>query len=188
MEKEDSFGASNDDILGGIKSAISRGATLKEAMIALFNAGYSKGEIEDSARRYMMGKSEEIISTVPSKKEKKVEEKNDEQKIESENKKIQEDISRSPGEKPGVAKEEKIKKKIDDKKIVGRDVKGGALTKDFKSSNQKVSDYENQNKKKKKIEPLTIVLILLLALLLGVLVVVFLFKGQLVEFFNNLFG
>ena len=40
----------NDDILGGLKSALSRGYSLKDAMFSFYNAGYKKEEIEDAAR------------------------------------------------------------------------------------------------------------------------------------------
>jgi len=39
-----------EDILGGLKSAISRGDTLQRAMQSFYNAGYKKEEIEKAAR------------------------------------------------------------------------------------------------------------------------------------------
>ncbi len=38
-----------EDILGALKSALIRGETLKRAMMTLYNAGYKKNEIEESA-------------------------------------------------------------------------------------------------------------------------------------------
>ena len=40
----------NNDILGGLKSALTRGYTLEEAMLSFFNAGYKREEIEEAAR------------------------------------------------------------------------------------------------------------------------------------------
>lgn len=37
-------------IVEGLKHAISRGATLQQAMMSFYNAGYTKEEIEESAR------------------------------------------------------------------------------------------------------------------------------------------
>jgi len=42
--------AISQDILGGIRIATERGETLKDAMITFLNAGYTKKDIEDSAR------------------------------------------------------------------------------------------------------------------------------------------
>jgi len=38
-----------EDILGGLKSALIRGETLKKAMMTLYNTGYKKNEIEEAA-------------------------------------------------------------------------------------------------------------------------------------------
>jgi hypothetical protein len=39
-----------EDILGGLKLAILRGGTLKDAMMSFYNAGYTKEEIESAAK------------------------------------------------------------------------------------------------------------------------------------------
>jgi len=40
----------NADILGGLRSALAKGKSLKQAMISFYNAGYKKEEIEEAAR------------------------------------------------------------------------------------------------------------------------------------------
>lgn len=40
----------NNEILGGLKSALERGQSLKLAMMSFYNAGYDKKEIEEAAR------------------------------------------------------------------------------------------------------------------------------------------
>jgi hypothetical protein len=40
----------NEEVLGGLRSALERGESLKKAMITLYNAGYGKEEIEECAR------------------------------------------------------------------------------------------------------------------------------------------
>ncbi len=40
----------NEEIIGGIVSALSRGESLEKAMMTFYNAGYEKEEIEDSAK------------------------------------------------------------------------------------------------------------------------------------------
>ena len=39
-----------EDILGGLKTALRRGESLRQAMITLHNAGYEKEEIEQAAK------------------------------------------------------------------------------------------------------------------------------------------
>ena len=39
-----------EDIFAGLKSAVERGESLKQAMISFFNAGYSRGEIQEAAK------------------------------------------------------------------------------------------------------------------------------------------
>ena len=39
-----------DEILGGLKSAMSRGDSLQQAMQSFYNAGYDKKDIEEAAR------------------------------------------------------------------------------------------------------------------------------------------
>lgn len=40
----------NEEIVGGLISALSRGESLEKAMMTFYNAGYQKGEIEDCAK------------------------------------------------------------------------------------------------------------------------------------------
>ena len=40
----------NEEIIGGLMSALSRGEGLEKAMMTFYNAGYEKEEIEDSAK------------------------------------------------------------------------------------------------------------------------------------------
>ena len=42
-----------EDIIGGLKVAISRGNTLQQAMQSFYNAGYNKDEIDEAARFVM---------------------------------------------------------------------------------------------------------------------------------------
>ena len=40
----------NQEILGGLKSAMANGDSLEKSMMTLYNAGYKRGEIEEAAR------------------------------------------------------------------------------------------------------------------------------------------
>lgn len=43
------------DIFGGLKLALTKGETLKQAMISFYNAGYNKAEIEEAAKAVKQG-------------------------------------------------------------------------------------------------------------------------------------
>jgi hypothetical protein len=45
---------SNEDIAGGLKSALARGESLEQAMTTFYNAGYSKEDIEWAAKSLQM--------------------------------------------------------------------------------------------------------------------------------------
>lgn len=51
----------NKEILGGLKSALERGQSLKQAMMSLYNAGYRKEEIEEAARALQLEQQQEQI-------------------------------------------------------------------------------------------------------------------------------
>lgn len=44
----------NEDILGGIDLAVSRGETLESAMVSFYNSGYSKEDIEWAAKAFQL--------------------------------------------------------------------------------------------------------------------------------------
>jgi hypothetical protein len=48
----------NEEILGGLKSALERGQPLQKAMMTLYNSGYKKEEIEEAARNLMEQQSQ----------------------------------------------------------------------------------------------------------------------------------
>ncbi len=54
----------NPEVFGGLVSALSRGESLQKAMMTLFNAGYSKKEIEESAMLLNSRTPTEIMQTI----------------------------------------------------------------------------------------------------------------------------
>ena len=162
MKEEEINISSNEEILGGIKSAVERGADLKSAMMTFYRSGYSKKEIEDAAARYLQKKKQgEYVQEKVLEKELP---KNKTKPVSGEIK---------PGEvKSGETKKEKTQTKP----LVQKPV----------NIKQKVSNYGE--KKKAPFEKSTILLIVILIILLGILGVVFLFQGEIVDFINKLFG
>ena len=59
----------NEEMVGGLKSALDRGYSLEKAMLTLFNSGYKRQEIEEAARNLLEYKPElqfqSITKTVP---------------------------------------------------------------------------------------------------------------------------
>jgi len=72
MIKEKEYLITNQEILGGLKSAIERGETLKHAMMTFYRAGYGKSEIEEAAKVYLnMIKNPETMEMKPKEKQRK---------------------------------------------------------------------------------------------------------------------
>jgi len=126
----------NEDILGGLKSALIRGETLKKAMMTLYNSGYKKNYIEEAAAVVQQMTSQGVV----------------------------------------IQKQTAIVKPVE--KVVPEKFQQ-------QTSFQGVSNY-GAPKRFNKI--MVILLIFLLIVLLGILVSIFLFKTELIEFFNNAFN
>lgn len=151
MIKESDYLVSNQEILGGIRTAVSKGESLKDAMMTFYQAGYDKYEIEEAARAFMSERNSEP----------------------------QMDVTRR--EVPVNEKKEEVK-----------GVNSSGATVPFKQTSavipQRVSSYEPPKKMTPpKSSALTILLILVLLVLLGILISVFLFREEIVDFFNGLF-
>ena len=49
-----------EDILGGLKTALARGQTLRQAMMSFYNSGYLKQEIEEAAKALQVEKNQPL--------------------------------------------------------------------------------------------------------------------------------
>lgn len=168
MVKEGDILVGNEEILGGLKSAISRGETLKDAMMTFYQAGYDKYEIEEAARAYLAQKpleqtinpAQRLAKFTPVKEEKKEPLK----KIPT-----QEELRNTGPQMPSPLGVPKPKQK--------------------ELAPQRVSSYEPPKKPSQNSgKGLTILLGIILLVLVGILAAVILFKSELVGFFNSLFG
>jgi len=57
------------DILAGLKVAVQKGESLKQAMITFYNSGYSKQEIEEAARALQsQGVIQPVVQNIPQQK------------------------------------------------------------------------------------------------------------------------
>jgi Flp pilus assembly protein TadB len=174
MEKEETnFLIENQDLIGAINSALSRGQNLKDTMLTLYNAGYDKLKIEEAAKMYIE------LSRNPAKAKMQL-------------KKVDKKLSRREKRK---GKKPKEKKKFLDQAMAE---KAKTATPNFGSStnskktDQNVSKYEHKPKKIKSkanhtSNIVTFLLVFILIFLVLGLISVVLFKTELVEFFNRLF-
>ncbi len=195
----------NQEIFGGLISALSRGESLQKAMISLYNAGYSKKEIQESAMLLKSQTPEQIMQkSVQDKKQKSLKE-TQKKKIEEKQKTIKLTENLSPEKKPrhfqpgrhsqpvskyGKEAPPEFKAVIDQAIKNLRDLKSPIQVvkpdADFKPPIiiQRVSDYNGQRPKKAS-KTVVIILFVLLVILLGSLVALFIFRNQLIEIFNN---
>ena len=172
MEKEvENFLIENQDLIGGINAALSRGQTLRQAMMSMYNAGYEKVKIEEAARAYIE------LSRNPA-------------KAQAQTKQIAKKIERKKNSKEKLEKKKLLDKVLESKVPSSKVVPGAALVTD-----KIVKDASRYGAKPKKVSKahdnsnvITFLLIFILVFLLLILGSVFLFKNELVDFFNRLFG
>ena len=195
MVREEEYLLTSQEILGGIKSALARGDTLKQAMMSFYQSGYKKEEIEDAARAYLYlqrGIPEENLLKENEKKTPIVktnfESKKDGKLIETpkEEKEAENKSKKEEEEKLEAPKEEKTSYGYNKTKIPFISAQN---PKEDKKILQKISGYESPKVPSNlKGKTLTAVLIITLIVLLGILGLVFLFKDELIIFINGLFG
>ena len=138
-----------DDLIGGLKIALSRGESLQRAMQSFFNAGYKKEEIEEAARTLKQEGFNPLIV------------------------------------QPQKAQQQPIKTGPSPQQSAGLQARMPEFQAASQYPRQTISSYGEE---KKGTDFITILLIIILVLLLGILVSVFLFKQELIEFLNKLFG
>ncbi len=174
-------------VFEGLKEALRKGESLKQAMMSFYNAGYVKEQIEQAARALQMEQRgqplpiQQIQSKTPEfqKKVKKPPQKKIMQPLPSPVQRVSgygNDINRN-GEsikkiKQGINSAINQLNRIE---FPNGEHKTPAVT------SQKVSDYGIKPKRKKII----IILAIFLVVLLGILGTIFLFKDSILNFFDN---
>ncbi len=179
-----------EDILGGLKSALMRGYSLKDAMVSFYNAGYSKEDIEASARtlQYQMVERPELRELLTDNREKLSVPGNLPEQ------------SQKQGQKPaGNVKESSAKEDGQKHAPSKSDVplpSSGKERRKFKSLHQfqpkpiPVRARQEKNAQNYRqgtgIRVITLTLVALLVILLGALAAIFIFREQIIQFFNGL--
>jgi len=173
------------DIVGGIKIALSKGKNLQEIIQSFYNAGYQKQDIDEAVNQI---KSEnyqpQVIKTIPEKKFTPTNKIPEKKQIS----KPQVFYQPPPQKKPFQFFQKKQKTNFVTQKSFEQPIK-----KEFEKSQfipiqpppsaQMVSSYGQSSK---KIDFVTILLVVILVVLVGVLISVFFFKQEIVEFLNKI--
>jgi len=194
----------NEEILGGLKSALERGQPLQKAMMALYNSGYKKEEIEEAARNLMEFRQESQfqppVKTVP----KTPEVRQAPQVLTTPTIKsfpeLQVPVRQFP-QPPMIPQKLELQKP---KGLFGKRLKEiqeakptpltipqvGKFEPIQKISNygQPASKEKIKEKKSSKEKIIILTLVFLLIFLLGLLGMIFVFKQQLIDFFSTFFG
>lgn len=174
------------EILEGLKLALNRGESLKDAMMSFYNSGYPKKDIEDAARALYREKeafhphpeplnsiektpfTEPVVEKKPSIQFKKLNE--SVKKIEEKTQQVKEPAT-IVGEIPFEEQKQKQPKFFQESKE--------------KLSTNKVSDYDLKQSDNKLVK---IMIALIIAIVFGSAAAFFLFKEQVLNLFSNLFG
>lgn len=168
----------NEEIVGGIISGMERGESMQKAMMTLFNAGYKKEEIEEAAALIVnLGIQTKDIPKKVISEISKVEEKPKDTKLN------QSQINPQTFGAPVLTAAEKEKAMpLTAPSLTSSSTK--RLSEKEKTV-QKVSSYGKDSGSKEKV--MIFLLIALLVFLVGILVAIFLFKDELINFFSTFF-
>ncbi|VVB83960.1 Uncharacterised protein [uncultured archaeon] len=158
----------NEEILGGLKSALERGEPLKKAMITMLNSGYQREEIEEAARA-MNGVNIQPQPQLLIKQPAPV--------VSALVKQLNPIVSSPIKQIPATPQINQQPMQIPQQYIPQQQYQPVQII-------QKVSEYGNSNKDKAMIYILMGVLIFLF----GLLLTIFIFKQDLINFFSSMFG
>jgi cobalamin biosynthesis Mg chelatase CobN len=190
----------NEDILGGLKTAILRGFSLKDAMISFYNAGYKKEEIEEAARnlQYQMieNKQRSGNERLWTEEPKEIGVPNSPESVNAKPESSGQATQTVKSSKPEVTtkpqstlapKPSQLSSKVEVPKFkpLPKPTESESVKEEPKlQQKSQISSYESSAP---KVKAITTVLIAILIILLGLLGVIFLFKDQIISFFNGLF-
>jgi len=173
-----------EDILGGLRTALARGQTLRQAMMSFYNAGYIKEEIEEAAKALQA----EINQPVQFQSQTSVEQADIFQRTDSqENQPVQPQPAQQPTQLQTIQKVSAYGQPV-------QPLQQTIQPQPFQQPQtiQKVSAYgppqqvqQPQLAAKPRGKAIIFILLALLILLIGGLIAVFFFKDELLAFFNS---
>lgn len=149
----------NEEILGGLRIALEKGQKLRTAMMSFYNSGYTKEEIEDAARALIQIEKEEQSRQALMAQQQK---------------------TKKPGRAQAkVQTSSMIKTQGTTSQVPQTRATQPIQATTLPTQRQIVSNYEPKKKSGK-----IIVLAIVLGILLISLVIVFLFRDNIIDFFN----
>ena len=151
-----------EELVEGIKLAVAKGSTLREAMMSFYNSGYSREDIEEAARAIQIPQFSQLTGTPEGLK---------------------------PLPRAGTAQgKPKITPSVHPTQQAPQKPAAQSNSQRYQAltpnSTQKVSNYDFNKKKKKNI----VVIVIIMILLVVALALIFLFRSQLTTLFHNLIG
>ena len=150
------------DILGGLKSALSRGQSIREAMMSFYNAGYAKADVEEAAEILRGQNIQPIVVQKP---------------------KVQEQPA---SEQPKTTQKISAYGQQAQKVLYPFISRAGPAIIQQRPIIQTVSAYTPQQEAEKPpSQAIIILLIILLVILFGLLIAVFFFKNEIISFFSS---
>lgn len=171
------------DLIEGIRIAISKGSTLKQAMISFYNSGYSKEEIIEAARiiKYEKFGTDTPQNTSPIQKP-ILKQENSEEQIQAENRGYSNSFMGTQIREANSIKTNNLSEYSQGRNYLYEQPKQIQQTQQISAYGTKEQVYS-----KKSDNALIILLIIFILIIGGIVIELFLFKEQISDFFNNLF-
>lgn len=179
-----------EDILGGLRTALARGQTLRQSMMSFYNSGYLKQEIEEAAKVLQAEKNQPLqpqFAQGPS----------ETAPIFQRTSSIEEDSNEEPKEvlsqtaKPAQPQQPQTIQKVSAYGQPAQPTQPVQQPAQQPQTIQKVSAYgpppqtQQPQAKKPRGKAIIFILLALLIILIGGLIAVFFFKDELLAFFNT---
>ena len=186
-----------EDIIGGIKIALSKGQKLEDIMQSFYNSGYKKEDIEQAVNELFSETSQSIKLQLPQNSPQvkiQIPQPAQQKMISSTSAQViqsfpqQKPIAQAPQTTQAQQTFQQTQQSQQTKKDTDSLPTLEEIQSRYKSfsppplTKQVVSSYKQKN----KTDAVTIILIIALVLLLGILASVFIFRKQIVEFLNAL--
>lgn len=176
----------NEQILNGLKFALAKGQTLKQAMMSFYNAGYSKQEIEEAAR-YLYAEQQKWQAQQQAQQpqaQRPIQQPLQPAKPAIEMQKPLQQIAQQY--KPQEAKQ--IQQTSSQPQAIQTKPEAIASKPEAIQPQQVVSGYaQKPNPVKRKVTFTFVLLIIFLIILIGALAAIFIYRQELMDFFNSLF-
>lgn len=176
----------NEQILNGLKFALAKGQTLKQAMMSFYNAGYSKQEIEEAAR-YLYAEQQQWQAQQQSQQpvQRPVQQSQPAQEMQKPLKQIAQQYK--PQEAQPVQPTQPVQQ-IQSQQTLQQKPQLIVSKPETIQQPQTVSGYVSKpNPVKRKVTFVFVMLIVFLIVLIGALAAIFLYRQELMDFFNGLF-